>query len=373
MDIKDFETLKTEMINYMKAHSTSITDFNDGSNIVTIFEAIANIVEQAYIDTRIGYSNSLKQLATSIFGFSKKSGQNAGVDVVFSRSTADTTTVTIPSGTIISNGSLQFQTTSATTIDAGETDSASVSATAMDVGTDYNVSKNTITVIVSAIDSSVNAVTNPLMATGGADAETDDELLARFKTYINGLQGSNYYGIKAGILNFEKDGLTVRSVGIVEHTPVKTTTDGAYNVTVYIDDGTGTMSSTLKEYLTDLVNGDGTSTQPGLRALGINVELLPASQVPIYIKGTCIVYRKDESEASAEIQTTLTTFINSLEIGENVVLTDLIMKLRQLSYVTDVSELKIGLDTESYDIENIAIGQNQIARLGGIDIEVTTE
>jgi hypothetical protein len=69
-------------------------------------------------------------------------------------------------------------------------------------------------------------------------------MLRRFKYYINGLQGSNRYGIMAGVLGVEG----VRSVSIDEHFPPKS---NIYNFTVYVDDGTGSLTENLKNTVTE--------------------------------------------------------------------------------------------------------------------------
>lgn len=367
MQTKNYETLLSEMKNYMIANQSKLTDFNHGSIIMTLFESIANIVEQAYIDTRNGYSNNLKQIATSIFGFKRKDGQKASVNVYFTRNEANTTSINIPSNTIVSDGIHNFTTTSIAVIPAGKTESTVVSAIADKTGSDYNISSGSINTIVSTVSGEIVSVTNPARAVGGFNTESESEMLARFKTYINGLQGTNYYGLKAGILALSDEEYSVRSVGIEEHfPPITDDSDNAYNVTIYIDDGTGAMTEKLKNKISDLVNGDGTSEHPGLRAAGINVRILPANQVEINISVSVQIYRTETEVAKSEITETLTNYINDLEIGENVIVSDLVMILRQISYITDVQQLQVG--TKNLGTENIVLKQNQIARMGKLSI-----
>lgn len=367
METKSFADLLANMKNYMIANQSKVTDFNKGSTVMTLFEAVANIIEQAYIDTRNGYTNNLKQLATSIFDFKRKEGQKASANIYFTRNAAGKTSLNIPSNTIISDGTHNFITTSIAVIPAGKTDSTTVSATAEKIGEEYNVATGSINTIVSSVAGEVVAVTNSARASGGSSSETESEMLSRFKTYINGLQGTNFYGLKAGVLALSDDKYSVRSVGIVEHfPPITGDSENVYNITVYVDDGTGAMTDGLKNKISDLVNGDGTKDNPGLRAAGINVQILPATQISINISVSIQIYRTENTVAKKEITETLTNFINSLEIGENVIVSDLVMTLRQISYVTDVQQLKIG--TKDLGTENIIVGQNQIARMGKITL-----
>lgn len=362
MVTKSYEDLMGEMKNTIVSRSPNMTDMTEGSNISTICEAVANIVEEAYIDTRIGYSNNLKQLATSIFNFKRKEGAKASVDLVFSRNNKNITELRIPLNTIVSDGSHEFITTSIGIINANELDSNPVTAIAKDIGVDFNVQKNSLTIIKSLLDSEIVKVTNIAIANGGADDESESDWLGRFKIKINGLQGTNEYGIKSGLLQLPD----VRSVGIDEFFPPSIQEGSVYNIGVYIDDGTGSMTDELKNKINDLING--TDENQGLRACGVRAIVLPANQVLINISLTCYIYRVEYDLAKTEIENTIRDFINNLNINENVLLTDIILNLRQLTYVTDVQELLIG--TSELGVENIIIGKNQIARMGNLDLVI---
>ena len=458
MDSKNYNTLLAEMKQSAIAGASGLTDFNSGSNTMNIFEATARPIEQAYIDTRNGYTNNLRAIPYSVFDFKQKTGQKAAVDVVFKRNEVLTSISTIPSGTRISDGSLVFITTSLATIPAakkssvklvftrnetsgtesliptgtkvsnsngsvvftttepgviesGETQSGLIEAKADNVGEAYNLAENTLTVInstltpeitsvnnpqaasggsngsvesnpvgaiaeevglqynvkentITTIESNLSAeivgVTNPAQAVGGTDAETQTQMLRRFKYYINGLQGSNKYGIMAGVLGVEG----VRSVGIEEHFPLK----DIYNFTVYVDDGTGQLSTALKNEILDLINGTDTEENPGLRAAGINCEVTAATIVPITIELTATIYRVEDARIQNDITVKLQEYINGLGIHENVVLSSIIVLLKQIPGITDISGLTINDSTD-----NIIISEKQIARFYSVEITIVNQ
>ena len=360
MDTKNYNTILEEMKSDAIASGTGITDFNDGSIVMTIFEAIARVLEQAYIDTRNGYTNNLRAIPYSVFDFKQKSGQKATVNVVFSRNAATDTPSTIPANTRISDGSLVFITTNPTTIAANETDSDPVGAVAEEIGLQYNVAENTITVIESNLSAEIVGVTNPAQAMGGTDAETQTQMLRRFKYFINGLQGSNRYGIMAGVLGVEG----VRSVGIEEHFPP----DGINNFTVYVDDGTGSLTTALKNEIEDLINGNDTEENPGLRAAGVNCNVTAAGIVWIDIVLTATIYRVEDARIRNEIETKLQEYVNGLGINENVVLSSIIVLLKQIPGITDISGLTINDGTD-----NIIISEKQIARFRSVDITIENQ
>ena len=360
MNTKKYQTILDEM----KASAvigSGITDFNAGSNVMTIFESVARPLEQGYIDTRNGYANNLRAIPYSVFDFKQKLGQKASVAVVFSRNDPLLSVSTIPVGTRVSDGNLVFTTTEIGTIESGETESNQVEATAENVGLEYNVPASSVTTIESNLSAEIVAVNNPHKAVGGTDAETQTQMLRRFKYYVNGLQGSNRYGIMAGILGLEG----VRSVGIEEHFPPKS---DIYNVTVYVDDGTGLLTPELKNQCFDLVNGDDTEENPGLRAAGINVDFQSAAIIEVSIEVTATIYRAEEARVRNDITVKLQEYINGLGIHENVVLSSIIVLLKQISGVTDISGLTLNNTTD-----NIVIGVNQIARFYAADVHITQQ
>ena len=361
MDSKNYNTILNEMKESAIAGGSGITDFNPGSNIMTIFEAVARPIEQGYIDTRNGYTNNLRAIPYSVFDFKQKPGQKATVAVKFTRNAALTSVSTISSGTRVSDGSLIFITTANATIGVGETESDEVEAIAEEVGLQYNVNENTITTIESNLSAEIVGVNNPRQAVGGTDAETQTQMLRRFKYYINGLQGSNRYGIMAGVLGVEG----VRSVSIDEHFPPKS---NIYNFTVYVDDGTGSMTPDLKIEIVDLINGTDTEENPGLRAAGTNVEVTTATPVYIPITVTATIYRVEEARIRNDITTKLQEYINGLGIHENVVLSSIIVLLKQIPGITDISGLTVDGGTD-----NKIIAVNQIARFQSVDITIINQ
>ena len=458
MDSKNYNTLLNEMKESAIAGGSGLTDFNSGSNVMTIFESVARPMEQSYIDTRNGYTNNLRAIPYSVFDFKQKTGQKAAVDVKFTRNAITTENSTIPSGTRVSNGSLVFITTAVATIPAatkasvklvftrneisgtesiipmgtqvsnsngsviftttepgviesgetqsglieakaenigdaynvaensltvinstltpevtsvnnpqaasggsnGSVESNLVGAIAENVGLEYNVKENTITTIESNLSAEIVGVNNPSQAVGGTDAETQTQMLRRFKYYINGLQGSNKYGIMAGVLGVEG----VRSVGIEEHFPLK----DIYNFTVYVDDGTGQLSPALKNEIEDLINGTDTEENPGLRAAGINCDVTAATIVPITIELTATIYRVEEARIQNDITVKLQEYINGLGIHENVVLSSIIVLLKQIPGITDISGLTINGSTD-----NIIISEKQIARFYSAEITIVNQ
>lgn len=355
-----FESLKANFL----ANQNKVTDFNNASIIKAFCEAVATEEARKYLETDIGYMLNLNSVPASVFEFKKKDGIRATGTVVFSRSSQKGFVTVIPSGTVVSGGAYKFITTAAITIKEGEKDSAPITILAEKEGADYNLSIGAINSIESSVSSDVIKVANDTKTAGGVDEETDSEMLTRFKLYINGLQGTSSYGLKNAVMSVTG----VRSVNTIEHFSDDTT---PYNVTVYAEDGTGNLAESIKKDIETVINGDNTAVNPGKRAPGINVEVKAPGIVSVDIKLTCYYYRVDTDVAKKAVEDNIRDYINSLIIGNDVILTSLIAEIRKLSYIKDVKieSLRSKDDSiESDGLKNLVISGSQIARFGNCDL-----
>ena len=343
----------------MIARQDKLTDFNEGSIIHTICDTLARALERAYVSIRQGYNEQLKILPYSIFGLSKKSGTYAGGSVVFSRSSSLDTDTVISSGVKVSGGGYSFTTTASATIAAGETSSDAVTATADEAGSGANVAAGTISAIDSVVSADVVAVTNPSAFTGGCDEETDTEFYTRFQSYINGLSGTNEYAVKAAALSV--DG--VKNAEILTHSPPA---EDIYNFTVYIDDGSGGATDELIEEVTDVIEGDGTETNPGHVCPGINFRVLAPSETDVDVTLTVSLQSgANQDDAEAEITTIITELINSKAIGESVLRSEIIAALMDEVYILDVDVVLPGA--------NVSADTSEVLRLGTLTVTFEQE
>ena len=343
----------------MIARQDEITDFNEGSIAHTICDTMSRLLERAYVSIRQGYNEQLKILPYSIFGLTKKAGTYAGGYVVFSRSSALSSSTVIASGTKVSGGGYSFTTTESGTIAAGATSSDAVAATADEAGSGANVAAGTISSIDSVVASDVVAVTNPSAFTGGCDEETDTEFYTRFQSYINGLSGTNEYAVKAAALSV--DG--VKNAEILTHSPPA---EDIYNFTVYIDDGSGSATDDLIEAVTEAIEGDGTETNPGHVCPGITFRVLAPTSTEVDVSLTVtLAAGANQDDAEAEITTIVTELINSKAIGESVLRSEIIASLMDEVYVLDVDVVLPGANVEA--------DTTQVLRLGTLTLTFVQE
>lgn len=350
--VKLFTALLDDMTTWIIANQDKVSDFNEGSVIRTFCEAVSIITERLYIKTRIGFDEGLLLTPFQAFDFVREGGQQASGEVIFSRS-GSTGTVPIAIGTVVgTSDGTRFETTVVGSIDDGNSDSASIAILAQNEGTEGNVPANTINTIVTPVVG-VETVDNASGTTGGQNEETDNEYQLRFQQYILGLGRSNISGLIAGA----KSVTGVRSASVFEHFPPVS----SFNATIYIDDGAGNASQALVDAVTLIIDGDGTESNPGYRAAGVNVRVLAPTKVTIAVT---VEITDDGSISPSTIdynaRVTIENYINNLFIGDDVIRN----KIRQVIMAVD-GVLDIDLTVPS---GNTAIGDNQIARTGTISI-----
>lgn len=351
--VKSFDQIVSDMVAWIVANAPSITDMTPGSVIRSFCEGAALSMEEVYVATYLGFRRSLNNVQDSVFDFPRKAGTKAQVDVVFSRATPNGA-VSIPAGTRVATDSgLRFLLDSDTQILAAQTDSPSVSVTADEVGSKYNVGSGTITVMEDTIVG-VDSVDNALAATGGVDQESNIAYKNRFQAYVEGLGRSNVSGIRAGALSVP--GIT--SVSVVELFPPVSNV----NVDVYIDDGTASgVSSDLLSTVQNVIDGDGSSENPGYRAAGINAAVKQPAIVTQNVTATLsIISGVDTDQLQTDVVNALTAYVNTLGVGANIVYNELVSSIMGVFGVSDVD---ITVPTA-----NVAIASSQVGRLGTVSL-----
>jgi len=353
--LKLFAAILEDMVNWMIATQSKITDFNEGAVTRSFLEAVGYEIEQLYIRTRVGFDKSLPSIPFYAFNFIRKAGQKSSGTVVFSRS-GTTGEITIPIGNLVATtDGTQFETTTTGIISNGNQDSNSVSITATKEGSESNVPANTIIVIITPVNG-VEAVDNSAGTTGGSNEETDEEFIKRFREFIEGLGQSN----ESGLITGAKLVTGIRSVSTIEHFPPSS----GYNVSVYIDDGAGNAPQNLIDAALLKLKGDGTVDCPGYKAAGVNIQVLGPTKV---VQDVTVTVTDDgrlsEATMKYNIEQAIESYINNLILGDDIIQNMLIKAIMAVDGVADI--------TLTTPANNITINYNQIARTGEITISFT--
>jgi uncharacterized phage protein gp47/JayE len=353
-DIKTYAQILADMETWIIANQSTITSFRAGNALTSMLESFARELAAAYIKSSVGYDISAKQIPSYAFNLLRLEGAYATGDVVFSCAVAAPADVHIPIGTLVSTTSgLVFETTVEGIILTGNTDSGDVGVQATQMGEQYNVGPLDISVIQTPV-SGVDSVENANAMAGGRTDETDTAYLARFAAYIAGLGKSNKSGIIANVLTVAG----VKSASIYEHFPPVSD----YNATLYIDDGTSVgPSAELIATVQDIVDGDGTTANPGLRAAGVNIRVLAPTVVTVDVDVEVTdTGRVDRAFMEYSIEQDVTFYINNLGIGDDCIRNEIIQRIMEVQGVVDIDLTDPATNT--------SIGTDQVARVGTITI-----
>lgn len=168
-------------------------DTTVGTPVRKIIDAVAEVVAEAYVESHLldyQYDIDAKTGAdlddfVRLFGFSRFPAKRAVGTVVFERNTAAGQAVLIPINSQLSTDGtapIIVQTTTPALINEGET-SVQVPVQAVIGGAQGNISANSLRRRLTSLEG-INSFTNIVALTGGADAETDEQLRDRFKRTI---------------------------------------------------------------------------------------------------------------------------------------------------------------------------------------------
>jgi uncharacterized phage protein gp47/JayE len=354
-EIRRYSDIMAQATANMIALQEEITDFNKGSNIHTLLDTLSRIGERIYVAIRQGYNDNLRLVPYSIHKFERKKGTFANGTAVFSRANPLGSRTIIGTGTKISFEGKAYTTTEVGYIEDGQLNSNSIRIIASEMGSSFNIPSNTIDTIDSAVPSDIVSVTNDIALTGGTNLESDSEFDDRFKIYINGLSGTNDYAIMSAALELD----IVRSVSIKNHKPPLR---NIFNMSIYVDDGTGTASEDTLAAVKLAIEGDGTSQHQGHLAPGVNIRVLPPQAVPVDFSIIAYIYRAGIQEAEEQIKQVIAEYVNSLTIGKSVILSELVSRLMKLSFVKDVQIVS--------PTENIVVLSDQIPRYGVAALDI---
>lgn len=378
---KSFAQIVSDFSAAAQAASAQPLDFNTGSVFLALAEASAGNAD--WLQKLYLFALLVERLQTSQGQWvdtwtadymPAASGSNsprlpaspASGQCTFSRNNPQSQVI-VPVGTLVAtfDGSQVYQVNADTTnlaynptiitgggfvIPAG-TASLNITVTALNPGTGGNVSANTITLIRSTVVG-VDSVTNPAPLTTGLDMETDDALKARFKLYIASLSKATEGAIGYAITSLQQ-GLQYT---IHENIDPNLATDYG-SVVVYVDDGSGQISSTLVQSAATAVNN--------IRAAGCRTQVLGATALNVNISLTVTVAAGYNSPSVvAAVSNAVGAYVNALGLENTLFYTELIHTAYSASPgVTNVSSVLLNNGTA-----DVVPGNGQTIKVGTLTV-----
>ena len=333
-------------------------DIAEGSTIWNLLspQVIEFSVLWGLLDDVVGLG--FLQTATGDYIFAR--GEERGVFRKEASKAAGTVTftgqagATVAKGVIISNTVVGgtdddlviFETDEAVTIAAGET-TVDVTVTAVEPGSEWNLEPETLNQIQSVV-TGITSVINDAAITGGADAETVEEFRERALEFVRAARGSGTvddYRIWAK----EVDG-----VGEVTIQPVW---DGAGTVRILVTD---TQGDPAPQALLDEVIEYIEDRSP----IGATVTVVAPTTEEVTVSVTVTVGTDSTLQGvTPEIERTLANLFDTLEVGEDVVLTKVGAVIAGVEGVSDYSSLT--LDSAA---ANKVIAADTLATLGEVTV-----
>lgn len=350
MQTYSFTDIVQNFATAVQGRAKRLLDFSDGSTLLAVGQAMAGVALwfQGMILTLLAVTRAATSSGPDLdswfadFNFFRIAANPSSGQETFSRFTP-TNQALIPVGTTptvqSADGSVQFAVIADTTnpaynaslgayvLPAGQA-SVSVLVQCLTAGSIGNVAASSISDLVVSIDG-VDTVSNAVAFSNGFDAEQDSPARARFILYLAGLSKATLAAIGAAILGV-KQGLTYK---ILENVTFGGVTQAGL-LTVVVDDGTGTPSSTVKNNVASAVE----ATRAAGVTYGVFGPTLLTAVVVMNITTSTATGAPTHSAVAAIVQAAILAYINSLPMGTSLPYTYLATVAYSASpYVTNVT------------------------------------
>ena len=366
-DEVNLSNLVNQMVDYynqkLEVGETRVTDFNEGSEIRNLLEAVA-VMSYAILEDETEASK-LPFIATSYGTYLDRIGENPFINlprvmgavaegnVTFTLASAQSSDVVVQAQTLLEDSvnGLEFVTLTDLTIPAGET-TGDVGVECLTEGSDGNVASGTLTVISdSSVDTTLLSVSNSEALYNGSDYEDDEDYRQRLLDNVqaDGFGTLGYYTKLAEAVDGVHD--------------VKFVSDASYTRKVLVNGFTKeTPDSVLLDVLSvfsdvnNLVLGHSfTVDKPSYTtalALTFTLNVLSEqSTTDLTNLITKVVYGGGWDRAEFE----------GLDIGEDLTRDRLV---DGLSLLDDVQSVSVKVTGQSSEFDTTSVTANQVVKLG---------
>ena len=290
----------------------------------------------------------------------------SGLDIMLQSDIA----VTIPTGYSVTLNQQVITTTADGTILAG-TSGIQIAAQNTTTGAVGNIGVGAIDTLnglgyINSVVQGVQYVKNDTAFASGTDQESDTARKIRFIATINALNAGTKNGL---IVEIEKIN-SVRSVGMITSYPAI-----GMN-TIIVDDGTSTVSASLLAEIMKIIEGDPTDmvNYPGKGTAGIGYSVIAPTIVSSSVTLTAKVLADviiDYTTLATNIQTAVEQYINSLTLGRDVIVTEIIRVVKNVS--SAVYDVEITLPTVNIPVLNTEFARTGAGTSGVVTVSVISQ
>lgn len=315
-----------DVLTWIAGQSGVLTDFNSGSQIRTDSEAAGSVIEMQSVIAQAEAFQAMVYAAWAAFNIFPLSASPAVGTVAFVTGTGvnpprTPVAVAIPAGTVVQTvGGIQFQTVTNVTLPLNGT-SVDAIVSAVVAGSGGNLPASAINQIASALPYPLQ-VTNSAPTVGGADAETPAQTMARFTAVIGSIGLGTPVAIANGSIGVSVSGTseTVRYATVFEpwieeaDAGLATLTPGFQ---VYVDNGSGTASTSLLAAVKTVLDGDQNIGADGFRPAGVPYSIHPVDPLfcEVVVSGQALFPGLDAS-LNAAATDAVDNYFASLAFGD---------------------------------------------------------
>ena len=355
------EEVALTLLQWLFATTGTPTDTNQGSIVRTYSEAIGSTEEVQAIESEAQALQALVYSAFTAFGIFPRGASGAVGSVTFSTLSSAPLppgqSVLIPLNTIVQTQTgIQFATTATAVLVSGTT-SITAPIQALTQGSTGNVGVGLINQIASGLTYPLG-VSNLIPTTGGANAETASQTLARFTAYVQSLGLCSPVAIAGAVIGVAYQQEIVKYSDVYENwiAQVASGLPPTPGFQVFIDNGSGTASA-------GLINAVTTYLSSGLPA-GYRPAGVPFSVSGVVSIGASVVVIAQSINPSiataiaAAISQAIIAYFNSLGFGETAQFTQLVAAIANASFGQLISLNVSLLDHLGNSQQNIAASPN---------------
>ena len=338
--IKDAASISASCLNGLKATTRKITDFNIGSVVRAMIDAVAAELDELYQQMFIGLREAIPVSVYNSFDFEALAATSAS-GLVRVTVTAGTPVLISTGATFtVSGNSTSYVSLSDVTVATGAT-YVDAPVAASTPGVAGNLTAGSAFTISPAPDRFVSA-SNIGPFINGRDAETDDERKVRFNAFIaaltRGTVAALTYGLKTTVITDSIGNVIERvaSAAVVE--PWLTdSTQPISLVNCYVHNGVGSTSSALVTQARAVVYGyydaNGNAV-PGWKAAGVQVNVYAATEDALPVTGVVgISAGYDHATILAIVQQVIFTYLVGLDIGVSALKAEMVKRVMELDGV----------------------------------------
>lgn len=253
----------------------------------------------------------------------------------------------------------------------GENGTCKITVECAEKGVIGNVNGADITQIVNP-NADIESISNATIVTAGTDEESDYELRQRFSQASTGLGSCNETALEAALVRVP----TVTSANVIVNDTDNTDTGGRppHSFTCYVTGGVGydeDIAETIFDKKPIGIKTHGTTSCKITDESGKEhtIYFSRTTNVNVFVQIAIVTTSAFEGDGGIEkIKNNVMEYINSLGVGNSVILSAIYSYIYSVVGVKEVTTLKLSTNGTTFEANNIAISDTQSAICSAVEV-----